>query len=81
MDCEDLKNYLAKCPKRIRVLAETIYKTGIYLNSIILDLEFDKVQSLNGHKTIVFNGAIGSISKTLLPLYLDPQIQKLAERD
>lgn len=80
MDSSDLKNYLTKCPRRMRVLAETIYKTGIYLNSIILDIELGKVEFLNGHKDVVFNGSISSVSKTLLPLYLDPQIQKLAER-
>jgi len=81
MDSNDLKNYLTKCPKNMRVLAETIYKTGVYLNSIILDLELGKIEALNGHKNAVFNGSISSVSKTLLPLYLDPQIQKLAQRE
>lgn len=76
MDCNDLKEFLVQCPKRLRALAETVYKTGIYLNSIVLDLELNKTQ--NGDKTPAFNLAIGVVSKTLLPLYLNPEIQKLA---
>ena len=79
MDSADLKNYLVQCQKRLRNLAEILYKIGIYINAIILNLELDQLQSTDKDK--IFNIAINSFSKTLLPLYMDQQIQKLDEKE
>ena len=80
MDSDDLKNSLSRCPKRLQNLAETIYKVGIYINSIVLDAELDK-KLQNGDKAKVFSAAITSASKTLLPIFLDPEIQKIATKE
>lgn len=75
MDSSDLHNFITQCPKKLRTLAETMYKSGIYLNSIILNMELDKLQSTDKEK--LFDFAIVSISKTLLPICLSPELRKL----
>jgi hypothetical protein len=77
MDSNDLRSFLATCPKRLQGLAETVYKVGVYLNSIILDMEMSDIESASRQKA--FDVAITTFSKTLLPVYLDPKVQSLSE--
>jgi hypothetical protein len=77
MDSEDLQGFLVTCPKRLRGLAETVYKVGIYLNAVVLDMEMAEIESAAREKA--FKVAISTVSKTLLPVYLDPRVQQLAE--
>jgi len=79
MDSSDLRNFLTQCPIRLRAFAETIYKVGIFLNSIVVDLELKKLDSPDQEK--LFARAISAVSKTLLPLQLEPKIQKLGEEE
>lgn len=77
LDSNDLRSFVTKCSKELLPLAETLYKIGIYLNSIIFDMEFKELDT--PQRPQIFTSAIKSVSKTLLPLYLDPRLQKLAE--
>jgi len=77
MESADLKNFVATCPKSIVGHAETLYKIGIYLNAILLDVELDKKQITD--KNIVFDISLGAISKTILPMYFDKKVQQAIE--
>ena len=74
MDSDDLKSFLNICAKSLVPSAEILYKVGIYLNAILLDMELDKLQVEN--KDVIFNTSLGTLSKTILPLYFDKKVQK-----
>lgn len=73
MDSDDLKSFLNSCAKSLVPSAEILYKVGIYLNSILLDMELDKLQVEN--KDVIFNTSLRTLSKTILPLYFDKKVQ------
>ena len=74
MDSDDLKSFLNTCAKSLVPSAEILYKVGIYLNAILLDMELDKLQAEN--KDVIFNTSLRTLSKTILPLYFDKKVQK-----
>jgi regulator of replication initiation timing len=78
MDSVDLNTFLRTNPKSLSVSAETLYKVGIYLNAILLDMELSKLP-LQQDRDLVFNTMLRTISKTILPMYFDKRIQQALE--